>query len=64
MVFLIRKQITYVKFIFCCINLIGDIFVLPRLLHVIESINFTWLINLIKLPKESIHSWPIKVGTF
>ena len=36
-VFPIRKQITYVKFNFCCIYLFGNLFVLPCLLYVIES---------------------------
>ena len=36
MVFSIRKQITCVKFIFAAFNLVGDLFVLSRLLHVIE----------------------------
>ena len=37
MVFPIRKQITVSNLISTSFNLVGDLFVLPRLLHVIES---------------------------
>ena len=36
-IFPIHKEITRAKFNFYCIYIFGDLFVLPRLLHAIES---------------------------
>ena len=58
-VFPIRTQITVSIYFLLHINLVGDLFMLPCVLHVNQINYLTWLINWLILHKGSIHSWPI-----
>ena len=58
-IFPIRKQITMSTLFSATYNLIGDLFVLPCILHVSWINYLTWLINWLIHYKGSIHSWPI-----
>ena len=58
-VFPIRTQITVSIYFLLHINLVGDLFMLPCVLHVNQINYLTWLINWLIHHKGSIHSWPI-----
>ena len=58
-VFPIRTQITVSIYFLLYINLVGDLFMLPCVLHVNQINYLTWLINWLIHHKGSIHSWPI-----